>query len=73
MNGLEVEMERANVHDEALRQFRRLAEQDVSLAQELDLSSAARDMARDMKREQDNGEYRLPYSSRPRFLGTAWK
>lgn len=66
-------MNNENRHEEALRSIRRMADDLGDLSQELDATSCIREVTRDIAKEDNSGLYRLPYTSRPDFIGDRWK
>lgn len=65
MNGI-------NRHEETLRNIRRIADGMGDLSRELEGSAEVRTVTRDIVREESHGTYRLPYTSRPDFIGDRW-
>lgn len=61
-----------NRHEEALRNLRRIAAEDPRLSHELDSISQIRSVTREVAKDHE-GSYRLPYTSRPDFIGERWR
>ena len=65
MNGI-------NKHEETLRDIRRIADDMGDLSRELKGSAEVRTVTRNIVREESHHAYRLPYTSRPDFIGNRW-
>ncbi|WP_125076988.1 MULTISPECIES: hypothetical protein [unclassified Pseudoxanthomonas] len=61
-----------NQHEETLSNIRRMADGLGDLGRELEVSAEVRSVARELNRQDQAGTYRLPYTSRPDFIGDRW-
>jgi hypothetical protein len=66
-------MNNINRHEETLRNIRRTAEHLGDLGRELEVSTQVRSIAREVAKDGHTGTYKLPYTSRPDFIGDRWR
>lgn len=61
-----------NHFQSTLEEMRRTADSLRSLSSELEASAEIRELARSLSGEDDRQTYRLPYATRPEFMGERW-
>lgn len=66
-------MKEINQHEETLRNIRRTAEHLGDLGRELEVAAEVRSVAREITKDAHPGNYKLPYTSRPDFIGDKWR